>query len=272
MDICGNDLSFIPFTEPTPHSQLASYLAQDLFCLMVQPIVNFQTGLASTAEVLSRLNHPENGYISVDMLISELEAAGLHSRFDLYIFQKCCLWLQDTATKGNGFDWISCNFSRKTLSQPGIAQELIRIADSCTVPCSKLGIEITERNPATDLHQIRKNLKQLKEAGFAILLDDYGSGVTAESDLYDFPLDVVKVDQSMLQNTDSETGKVNFRALVNKCSELGFSVVCEGIETEAQDRIARDAGCHYGQGFLYHKPAFPDRIWERIHPPFPSET
>ena len=262
MGISRGDLPIIPSVEATLTSQMESYLNQDLFFLVIQLIVNFQTGCVSIGEALARLNHPEQGVISADGFVPTLNAIGLHSKFDLYIFQKCCNWLQRTTAEEKRFACLFCNFSRKTLSQPGIHRELRRIADSYGIPPYKLGIEITEWEPATDLQQITENLRRLKAAGFRIILDDYGSGVTAESDLNHFPLDIVKLDHSLLGNTNTAQGSTAFRTLVKTLTRQGVQVVCEGIETEAQDILAREAGCHYGQGFLYGRPVCQDRVLE----------
>ena len=271
MGIITEDSPVCPSVAAVLRGQMESFLDQDLFSLVIHPTVDFRTGLALTGEALSRLDHPEYGAISAEVFIRTLDDLGLYARFDRYVFRKCCLWLQQTARAGRRFDCVACNFSRKTLSQEGIVRDLIRIADSCSVPHHKLGIEITEWTQTMDPGRIRENLTGLKEAGFRIILDDYGSGVTSESDLYDFPLDIVKIDGSLLRNTGTEQADAEFRALVAKFLRLGAEVVCEGIETEVQSRLARETGCHYGQGFLYYRPLSPDSVLERICQPHQSE-
>lgn len=272
METIMDALPVIPTAAAALCNRIESYLEHDLFSLVIQPTVDFRTGCAFTGEALSRLCHPEHGILSADVFIPSLDTLGLCSRFDRYIFRKCCIWLHHTAAEGKRFDRISCNFSRKTLSQAGMARDLTRIADSYGIPHHKLGIEITERNQATDMRQITENLRQLKEAGFRIILDDYGSGVTAESDLYDFPLDIVKLDRSLLLKAGTEEGDTEFRALVTKLIRLGVEVVCEGIETKVQDSFVREAGCHYGQGFLYFRPVSQESVFELNHQPFRNDV
>lgn len=252
------------------HSEVSG--EQELFSLLIQPAVDFRTGCAFTGEALSRLNHPERGTVSADVFIPALDILGLGARFDRHIFQKCCHWLHRSEMEGQRFDRIACNFSRKTLSQTGIARELTRIVDSYGVPCHKLGIEITEQDPETDRHRLTENLRQLKAAGFRIILDDYGSGVTSEHDLYNFPLDIVKLDRSLLLKTGTEKGRAEFHRLVETFTRLGAEVVCEGIETEDHDRFVREAGCHYGQGYLYFRPVSHDRVFELIRQPIRNEA
>jgi NAD-dependent DNA ligase len=112
--------------------------------------------------------------------------------------------------------------------------------------------------------ELIENLKALRAAGFRVILDDYGTGVTSVNDLLNFPLDIVKIDRSVLLSAKSEESKAAFRALVELFVDLGADVVCEGIETKEQDEFARSAGCHYGQGFLYFKPTRQNRVFEVI--------
>ena len=161
-------------------------------------------------------------------------------------------------------DCISCNFSRKTLSEAGLAQDLIQIADHYGLPYNVLGLEITEREQETDAEQMIDNLKQLKESGFRIILDDYGNGITSANDLTRYPLDIVKIDTSLLWNACTEQGAAAIRELIAAAKRVGVEVVCEGIETKEQDDFVRAAGCDYGQGFLYFRPVSQDQVFEMM--------
>ena len=245
-------------------NRMEEFLERDLFSLAIQPVVDFRTNTSTNGEVLSRLEHPERGDIFPDDFLSAVDALGLYPRFDRYIFRKSCAWLSRSLAAGVQMDCISCNFSRKTLSGENLAQDLVQIADHYGVPHGKLAVEITEREQATDAQQLIENLKQLKAAGFRIILDDYGNGVTSVKDLVQYPLDIVKIDSSMLLNAHTEQGVAAYRELVEMAKQLGAEVVCEGIETEEQNRFAREVGCHYGQGFLYFRPIRQDQLSEMM--------
>lgn len=246
-------------------NRMEEFLDRDQFELVIQPIVDFRTDHAYNGEVLSRLNHPERGIVFPDQFLPVVDALGLYPRFDRYIFRKSCAWLRRSLNAGERVDGISCNFSRKTLSEESLARDLIEIADSYHIPRDKMGLEITEREKESNSQQFLENLKKLKAAGFRIILDDYGNGVTSENDLNQYPLDIVKIDRSMLLNACTEKGKRDFTELVLLAVRMGMEVVCEGIETEEQNRFAREAGCHYGQGFLFFKPISQDKVFEMIH-------
>ncbi len=244
--------------------RMVEFLDRDFFSLVIQPVVDFRTNTVFKGEVLSRLEHPERGVIFPDVFLPVIESLNLYSRFDRYIFQKSCIWLQRSLAAGEKMECVSCNFSRKTLSEATIAADLIRIANNYGVSHDKLAVEITEREKDDNEAQLIENLKALREAGFRIILDDYGTGVTSVNDLLKYPLDIVKIDRSVLMNAQTEERKVAFRALVDLFIDLGADVVCEGIETEEQDAFARSAGCHYGQGYLYFKPVRQDQVFETI--------
>jgi len=244
--------------------RMVEFLDRDFFSLVIQPVVDFKTNTVFKGEMLSRLEHPERGVIFPDAFLPVIETLNLYSRFDRYIFQKSCIWLQRSLAAGEKMDCISCNFSRKTLSEPTIAEDLIRIANNYGVSHDKLAVEITEREKNDDEPQLIENLKTLRAAGFLIILDDYGTGITSVNDLLNYPLDIVKIDRSVLLNAQSEERKAAFRALVDLFIDLGADVVCEGIETKEQEAFAKSAGCRYGQGFLYFKPIRQDQLFEMI--------
>lgn len=244
--------------------RIAEFIEFDYFSLVIQPVVDYRQGEAASGEILSRLNHPERGLIFPDAFLPAVDAAGLYPQFDRYIFRKSCVWLSRALEKREGIESVSCNFSRKTLSEEGLPDQLAQIADSYCVPRGKLGIEITEREQETDSRQFRNNLEQLKELGFRLYLDDYGTGVTAVEELGEYPLDIVKIDRSVLCAASTEQGKEDYRVLVAMAIKLGLEVVCEGIETEEQNRFAQEAGCHYGQGFLFFRPMDVNKAFEMI--------
>ncbi len=244
--------------------RMEEFMEMDQFTLVIQPVVDFRDNTVKDGEVLSRLEHPERGVIFPDEFLPVIDALGLYPAFDRYIFEKSCVWLHRSMADGNEFEILSCNFSRKTLSEADIVQDMIQIADNYGISHSKLGVEITEREPAPDEKQLIKNLNLLKDAGFRVILDDYGNGITSMNDLMQYPLDILKIDRSLLWKTDTEQGKTAFRAMVSMFIEMGAEVVCEGIETEEQNRLARESGCHYGQGYLYFKPIRQDQVFEMM--------
>ncbi len=263
-----NESGTLPDFQNTLEQELTVHMAEhiqmDRFSLMIQPVMDLKKNSVAGGEMLSRLNHPERGMIFPDEFLPSIAAAGLCSEFDKYIFRKCCAWLSRSRIEGEAMELVSCNFSRKTLSEPNIAAQLVQIADSYGLPHSCLGIELMEQKAETDIHQFYGNLKQLKDSGFRIILDDFGDGVTSVKDIMCDPLDIVKIDRSVLLAADTDQAKTAYRSMVEMAEGMGLQVVCEGIETEEQRRFAQDVGCHYGQGFLFFRPMSTDQVFEMM--------
>lgn len=242
--------------------RMEEFLEEDHFSLVIQPVVSFKKDSIFAGEVLSRLSHPECGTIFPDIFLPVLDSMGLYPRFDRYIFRKSCAWISRALSAGEHIDCISINFSRTTLSEEHLAQDLIGIADSYGIPHNVLGIEITEQVPGSGVVHLLDNLNRLKATGFRIFLDDFGSGVTSFNDLMQYPLDIVKIDRSLLLKAETELGAIAYRGVVAMATDLGAEVVCEGIETEEHCRFAREAGCHFGQGYFFSRPVPQDQVFE----------
>ena len=243
-----------------PVLRIPELICGDCFTLAVQPVIDLQTGGILGGEVLSRLNHPEQGVIFPDRFLQAVEAAGLYARFDYYLFAKSCRLLRSLRDRGASLRYLSCNFSRRTLSEQGAAARLTQIADDWGVPHGCLAVEVTERENESDSEQFCENLIELKKAGFRIFIDDLGEGVTSIRDLWNYPVDVVKLDRSLLLAAENDQGRSAYLSLRNLAVDLGCKVLCEGVETAEQHRLVLDAGCHYCQGFLFYRPMPPEQF------------
>ena len=243
--------------------RMAEFLENDRFVLYLQPVIDLTTGRIRGAEALARLDHPERGLLFPDVFLPVINRLGLQMDFDLYMFRKSCAWLG----RSRGLAGISVNFSRKTLCRPGLVRELATIADRCGVACSDIAIEVTECEKEPDETNFIRNLQGLKSCGFLVFLDDYGDGVTVITDLQRCPMDIVKLDRSLLLGAESsEEGAIIFRSLVEMATKIGIDTVCEGIETDAQEQLAKESGCRYAQGFRYFRPTEANELLKRIAP------
>ena len=250
--------------QPDPERELAGRIADlidgDSFVLAVQPVIDLQTGGIVGGEVLSRLNVPGQGLIFPDKFLPAVQEAGLYPRFDYYIFRKSCKLMHRLRESGAEQEYLSCNFSRLTLSEKDAATRLSQIADEFGLPRGCMAVEITEREQETDKEQFCRNLIDLKKAGFRIFVDDLGAGISSVRDMWSYPVDVVKIDRSLLLAADTEQGRSAYRGLRNLVVDLGCEVLSEGVETQEQHRFVIDCGCHYGQGFLFYRPMEAERF------------
>ena len=235
-------------------ADIAHAIEADNFYLVFQPIVEIHSNQIIGAEVLSRLKHPRYGVVKPDQFLEALSRAGLQDRFDYYIFEKTCAWFAKNYGMGKKLKFLSCNFCRQTLSAEDFADRITRIANRYAIPPGCMAIEITEQKQEKDTEQVRRNLEQLQKRGFQVFLDDFGSGVTSLWDFQHYRVDMVKIDRSMLNQTENKRGAAIFRGLVAIAEELDARVLCEGVETCLEHSFAQSSGCHYGQGYYFYSP------------------
>lgn len=234
--------------------QIRAAIERDDFFLEFQPFVDAHTGAVIGGEVLTRLNLPGRTLVQPARFLRAVAGVGLHSRFDYYVFEKCCAWVSCQRDMGGQMRYLSCNFSRYTIGQPDFPQKIMDIADRAGVDRHMMAIEMTEEEQSTDTTRLTDNLTALRDAGFPIFLDDFGCGFTSLMDLRAQPIDVVKVDKSILDNAAEGKGQVIFRHIMALIRELGCVILCEGVETAEQLDFVRGCGCDIVQGYYFYRP------------------
>lgn len=240
--------------------RMRGFIEDYRFALVSQPIYEFSSRRVCGYEILSRLNHPEEGTVSPGQFLPVINELQLYVEFDFHIFYESCRWMRHLRGSDKAPDWISCNFSRKTLSKADAVSKLVKVADSFGIPHECVGIELTEYENADDEKQFFENMHELKKQGFLILVDDMGSGVTSGRDLSSFPVDIVKLDRTLLLAASTEAGAQSFKRLVQIINRMGLKSLCEGIEKLNELQFVQEAGCTYGQGFLFSPPASTDSV------------
>ena len=225
------------------------------FFLEYQPIINAKTNKIMGAEVLSRLNSPTEGILTPKIFLSAVNNVGLNQKFDYYIFEKNCKWI--SSDKQNRMKFVyTINFSRYTLCDQDLAENIIKIIEKYGIDYSCIAIEILEDKNLQDNEKtlMIKNITRLKEKGVLILLDDFGKGFTNFGDLTDFDISIVKIDKSITQNAINQTGFLILKNIIKTAHDLGFMTLCEGIETEEHKKAVVDAGCDILQGYYFYHP------------------
>ena len=225
------------------------------FFLEYQPILDAKTNKIMGAEVLSRLNSPTEGVLTPRFFLSAVNNVGLNQKFDYYIFEKNCKWI--SSDRQNRMKYVyTINFSRFTLCDPTLAENIIKIIEKYGIDYSCIAVEILEDKSLNDDEKLAmtENLKCLKEKGMLIFLDDFGKGYTGFGDLAEFDISIVKIDKEITQNSTNPTGIVILKNIIRTAHDLGFKTLCEGIETEEQRKIVADAGCDLLQGYYFYRP------------------
>lgn len=228
-------------------------IREDWFLLEFQPFVDAATSKVVGGEVLSRMSQEGGPLIMPDRFLRAVDLADCHCEFDYYIFRKTCDWFSCHA-HSRDLRYISCNFSRVTLADPAFVSTVISIADQHGLPHQKIALEITEEERVESGTELTENLAALRKAGFALFLDDFGVGYTSLADLRDHVVDIIKLDKSLLDHTDTERGRILYQNVVRLSKELGMKVLSEGVENEEELHLVRAMGCDLIQGYYYSRP------------------
>lgn len=223
------------------------------FKMYLQFIVDSKEGKISSAETLSRWVNSSGEVVFPGTYIGIMEKSGLITRFDYYMFEKVCQKLSQWKDSKLSDVSLSCNLTRITISEKDFAEKIEEISNKYDFDKSKLVIEITEDSIEKNLVVAMFNIIKIKKLGFRIALDDIGSGYTSLVSLCEYPIDVVKIDREILLLAATEKGKKLLQGIVSLAHYLNLKVVCEGVETEEQNKLVTESECDYIQGWYYSK-------------------
>lgn len=230
-------------------------LADGEFQMYLQPKYRLSGLEVQSAEALVRWELPGQGTVYPDDFIPLFERNGCIAELDFYMLDKACGFLRDKASALSGEFSISVNFSRVTIYQQNFAARLLETVERYQVPHRRIEIEITESafNEVSDV--MVSKLEQLRQEGFIISMDDFGSGYSSLNSLDKLPIQVLKLDREFLREYGRADRVKNVIACVIELAHgLKMEVVCEGIEQQEHLRFLQEAGCDYGQGYYFSRP------------------
>lgn len=233
--------------------KISAAIEKEEFHLYLQFISDTRSRAFCGAEVLSRWHNLEDGVLSPANYIEDMKIAGMIDRLDFYVFEKTCQVLSDW--KGGEFEKLrlSCNFTRTTLSKPDFSEQFEEIISKYDFDRENLLVELTEDSLVDDSAIAYKSILAIKKLGCKIALDDFGSGYTSFSDLCDYPIDIIKIDRGIVLKAASHRGYAVLTGIIRMAHDLGIEVLCEGVETEAENQKVLEAESDYIQGFFYSR-------------------
>lgn len=223
-----------------------------------QAIARAATNDICGEEALARWIDPEYGFLSPAHFIPVLEQAGISYKLDLHMVD--CV-LADLCTKqGMGVPVVpvSVNFSVSDLTQIDIAAEVAHRADKRGVDHTLLVVELTESAASSNPALFKKQVRSLREAGFDVWMDDFGSGYSSLNTLQEFDFDLVKLDMGFvhgLERGHGERAQAVISSILQGVSRMGLDTLAEGVETNEQARFLQNAGCNMLQGYLLCRPS-----------------
>ncbi|MEG2915656.1 MAG: EAL domain-containing protein, partial [Oscillospiraceae bacterium] len=211
------------------------------------------------AEALVRWIHPTKGFMSPADFIPLFEKNGFITELDMYVWEKTCMAIRRWIDLGYEIVPISVNVSRVDIYNPKLPQILCDLIKKYSLKTEMLHLEITETAYTENPSQLIAVISLLREKGFYIEMDDFGSGYSSLNMLNEVAVDTIKLDMRFLQSNNKQNHSEDIIDFIIKLAKrLNLSVIAEGIETEIDLKFLEYMGCQYGQGYLFSKPITQD--------------
>lgn len=235
---------------------LHSALRNNEFDIYIQPKYSLKSESIVGAECLVRVNSKNKRVINTERFIYILEKDKSIIELDLYILEEACKIINRWSDNKFKLVPISVNVSRVTLIEDDtFITKLNDIINNYNIDTRLLEIEVTERVMLKDTNKINSVIKEIKDLGIKVSLDDFGSGYSSLTILKNLPIDTIKLDKLFLDKKYiSEKGKIVIESIINMANRLGLEVVAEGVEYFEQAQVLKNLGCEIVQGYLYGRP------------------
>lgn len=232
-----------------------SALANEEFCVYLQPKYNLFTSEPVGAEALVRWIRPDKGIVSPGDFIPIYEKCGLITKLDYYIWRKTCELISNCKKEGRTVLPVSVNISRINLYSPDFVDKIENLVKEFNLEPRNLELELTESAYMENPEQLLGIMERLQAKGFVVLMDDFGSGYSSLNMLKNVPVDILKIDMDFLRGTDRfEKGKKILKAIAEMAKDIELPTIVEGVETREQVDFLKAIGCNQAQGYFYAKP------------------
>lgn len=249
--------------------ELRNALEKEEFEVYYQPLVDINTGKITSCEALARWNHPDFGLVEPLRFIGVAESIGLIIPLGEMIMRKavaeCSKWQQDGFLIG-----VSVNISVKQLEDKNFVDKVKRILEESGLPPEYLMLEITEKIILSNNNELYACvLKELREIGVEIYIDDFGNGISYFKILKQLPISALKIDRLFTQHIDQDgTDAALVRSIIALSKCMNLKVILEGIESNGQLECVKSfrekedgiLSCDQYQGYLFSKPVPPAEI------------
>ena len=230
-----------------------------------QPVVYSESGELCGCEALVRWIDPEHGFLSPGMFVPTLESVKLIHKVDAYLVERVCQDLRRTMDAGLPVVPVSINFSRHDFECMDAIGHLEEVVKKYNIPKEMLHVEITESAMMDNVEILLDASHKLKKAGYALWLDDFGSGYSSLNVLKDFDFDVMKIDMVFLKNFEkNEKAKPLIESIVQMANKMGMRTLTEGVETDEQRAFLKSVKCERLQGYLFGKPISYDDFINKV--------
>lgn len=232
--------------------KMRSALKNGEFVMYLQPKYNIPDSTIIGAEALVRWVDPQKGIIPPNDFIPVFEKNGFVVKIDEYMWECACKQIRHWMNEGMPVIPISVNVSRIHLNDAKFLDKLEALIKKYNIPRHLLELEITESVENVDINEM---IQLVKDRGFRLLMDDFGSGYSSLNTLKNTPFDVLKIDRSFLSSSmESMRGQKIISHTIEMSKDIGLELIAEGVETKEQADFLSGCGCNSAQGYFYSRP------------------
>lgn len=219
-----------------------------------QPIYGVNMAKMIGAEALIRWK-TEKGMIPPDEFIYLAKKTGDIVDIDTFVLKESIKTCREWIEKGEKDFYISINASKLFLKQNNFVEFITNELEINKVPKSAIRLEITEDEVIDDVEYTIELLRKVREVGIEVALDDFGVGYSSFNHIKILPVDIVKIDRSLIMNIENDIkSKSIVKTMISLCRSLNLQVICEGVEDESQVNILKELDCDSIQGYYFSKP------------------
>lgn len=240
--------------EQTVINEMEAALANGQFDVYFQPKYDLLTDKIAGAEALVRWIHPKFGILAPNSFIPLFERNGFITKLDMYVWERTCKYIANWKKEKGVSIPVSVNVSRNDIYNTNLPMVLTELVDKYGLKTHELHLEITETAYTEDSNQLIKVITNLKNLGFVIEMDDFGSGYSSLNMISELPIDILKLDMRFVQNDQSRSSKSIMNFVIGLAKWMNLLVVAEGVETQEQINMLKGMECNYVQGYFYSKP------------------
>ncbi|HET6894781.1 MAG TPA: EAL domain-containing protein [Candidatus Baltobacteraceae bacterium] len=225
------------------------------FVLHYQPIVNLTTGRIAGCEALLRWEHPRRGLLAPAAFINEAEETGLIVPIGEWVLETSCASIAQWTERFSGDLFITVNISARQLKHGGLPEKIAACFGRYKGGAEKLVVELVESTVMDDPDLALRLLREIRDMGVRIAVDDFGIGYSSLAYLKRFPLNTVKIDRTFVGDLETDENDAAIaQSIVTLAHSLGLQVVAEGAETARQLQMLREFGCDFVQGYYFSRP------------------
>ncbi|MBO7638973.1 MAG: EAL domain-containing protein [Treponema sp.] len=230
-----------------------------------QPVVDAVTGKVCGLEALARWDDCEYGFMAPTDFIQTLEEYYQIYKLDLYVLEKVCKNFVYAKINGLPLIPVSLNFSKIDFDSGNIVDDVERCLKKYDVDKNLIHIEVTESTLSENDEKLKSILKTFRDKGYALWLDDFGSGYSGLNVLKEYDFDMMKIDMKFLIGfSGNAKARYILKNIITMAKELGMSTLSEGVETDEAYQFLKDNGCEKIQGFLFGKPISDQEFYGKL--------